>query len=113
MFRKQQKEQGEMPKELKAMIPFLDMLPKEMVEKQFKKIYASKTKCLNKPIIKAKEIMKLRSAQTKKIMYKEKPVYEWLTEMIGVEPTKETKEFVKWFQNEYYKISLKDLGIFK
>jgi len=112
MFRKEQKEQSDMPKELKAMIPFLSFLPKEQIENQFKKIWNKQTKCLDDPKD-LKKVKKLQSKQTKKILYKEKPVFDYLEQILSNNETSETKEFVKWYKTEYYKISLKDLGIFK
>jgi len=112
MFRKEQKEQGEIPKELKAMIPFLNLLPKEDIKKQFKKIWNKKTKCFADPIKNKKEIKKLQTKQTQKIFYKDITVYSWLRIIMAGETNKETKQFIKWYKEEYYKISLKDLGIF-
>jgi len=112
MFRKEQKEQGEIPNELKAMIPFLNLLPKDDMEKQFKKIWAKKTKCFEDPKKNIKEIKKLQTKQTQKIFYKDITVYSWLGKIMAGDETKETKQFIKWYKTEYYKISLKDLGIF-
>jgi len=113
MFRKEQKEINGLPPEMQKIAPFLGLLPKSTVENQFKKIWKKKTKCLDDPEKHAKKIKQLQTPQTKKIEYKEKPVYEWLGLVKSGLKTKETKTFITWYKTEYYKISLKDLGIFK
>ena len=111
MFRLKQKETNEsLPKDMKQMIPLLRMLPPKVMEKQFLIIWKKKTKCLDNPEKNKKKISKLQSKQTKKIKYENKPVYDWLQEIID---GKTNKKFIKWYKTEYYKISLKDLGIFK
>jgi hypothetical protein len=110
MNRIQQKEQNDIPKELRAMVPFLKLLPEKEMEKQFLKIWKKKTKCLDNPKENIKEIKKLQTNQTKKIFYKELTVYTWLDKVMQGQ---ESKQFVKWFKTQYYKISLKSLGIFK
>jgi len=113
MFRKQQKEQNGLPKEMQKLAPLLGLLPKETMEKQFKKVWKKKTNCLDGEKKDIKKIKTLQTPQTKKLFYKEMTVYSWLDKIMQEQPTKETKAFIKWYKNEYYKISLKDLGIFK
>jgi len=114
MFRKQQKEQSDgIPKEIQKLAPLLGMLPKPVIEKQFKKVWAKKTKCLDEPEKNIKEIQKLQTQQTKKLKYHDKPVYYWLEEIMTGTITNQTKKFIEWYKTEYYKISLKDLGIFQ
>jgi len=110
MNRKQQKEENEIPKEILKLKPLLGLLPKETIELQFKKIWKKKTKCLNHPEKNPKKIKQLQSAQTKKITYQGIPVYNWLEDVLN---GKTDKKFIKWYKEEYYKISLKSLGIFK
>ena len=110
MNRKQQKELASVPKEVQQLAPLLGMLPKAVMEKQFKKVWKKKTKCLDDPEKHAKKIKQLQTPQTKKIEYRSVPVYNWLEDMLN---GKTDKKFVKWYKEEYYKISLKDLGIFK
>lgn len=111
MFRSKQKEQAGLPKEMQKLVPLLSMIPKAQMEKQFKRVWKKKTKCLDNPR-NLKQIKKLQTAQTKKLFYKEITVYTWLEKIIQGEKTKETINFIKWYKTEYYKISLKDLGIF-
>lgn len=112
MFRKQQKEQAGLPKEMQKLAPLLGMIPKSQMESQFKRVWKKKTKVLDDPEKNIKKIKKLQTAQTKKLFYKEITVYTWLDRIIQGEKTKETINFIKWYKEEYYKISLKDLGIF-
>lgn len=113
MFRKEQKKLGGLPKELQKVAPLLGLVPLPVIEKQFKKVWKKKTKCLDDPEKNKKKIQKLQTEQTKKIKYKEKTVHDWLEEIKTGQTNKETKTFIQWYKTEYYKISLKDLGIFK
>lgn len=113
MNRKEQQTISEMPKELKKLIPFLKLVPNSTVKNEFKKIWNKKTKCLDDPTKNQEQIKKLQTNQTKKIKYKEKTVYDWLAQTALGSTSNQTKNFIKWYKTEYYKISLKDLGIFK
>lgn len=110
MFRKEQKETAGLPPEMKKLVPLLGLLPKPIIEAQFKKIWKKKTRCLDNPTKNLKKIKALQSTQTKKIFYKDRTVYSCLQDIIE---GKTNEEFIKWYKEEYYKISLKDLGIFK
>ena len=112
MFRKDQKEQNGLPKEMQKLAPLLGMIPKSQIESQFKRVWKKKTKVFDDPKKNIKPIKKLQTAQTKKLFYKEITVYTWLQKIIQGQETKETIKFINWYKTEYYKISLKDLGIF-
>ena len=113
MNKKQQKEQAGLPKEIQKLAPLIGLLPKATIEKQFKKVWKKKTKILDNPEKNIKKIKKLQTEQTKKLFYKEITVYTGLGKIIDGLKTTEINEFIKWYKTEYYKISLKDLGIFK
>ena len=113
MNRKQQKETNELPKELKNLKPLLGFLSQSTIQKQFTKVWKKKTKCLDSPEKNTKKIKKLQTQQAYKLFYKEITVYTWLGKIIAGEQSKEINDFIKWYKTEYYKISLKDLGIFK
>lgn len=98
--------------ELQKITPLLELLPKKVVIKMFHKKWGSMTKCLDNPEKNKDKIQELQTAQTKKIEYKGKKVYEWLEEIIYGQTNNQSKTFIKWYKTEYYKISLKDLGIF-
>ena len=112
MFRKKQKEQAGLPKEMQKLAPLLGMIPKSLMEKQFKKVWKKKTKCLDAPM-NIKQIKQLQTQQTKKLFYKEITVHTWLENIKNGVTNNQSKNFIKWYKTEYYKISLKDLGIFK
>ena len=111
--RKEQKEQAGLPKEMQKLAPLLGLLPKATMEKQFKKAWKKKTKVLDNSEKNKKKIQKLQTQQANKLFYKEITVYTWLGKIIADEQSKEINDFIKWYKTEYYKISLKDLGIFK
>jgi len=113
MFRKEQKEQVSLPPEMRKLVPLLGLVPKTVMERQFKQIWKKKTKCLDNPEKNLKKIKALQSAQTKKIKYKGVTVHDCLEEVMTGKQTKAILVFIKWYKTEYYKISLKDLGIFK
>ena len=101
-------------KQINQIALLLGLLPKSLMEKQFKKVWAKKTKCLDEPKKNIKEIEALQTEQTKKIMYEQKPVYNWLEELkYNTLQTNKHKKFIEYYKTEYYKISLQDLGIFK
>jgi len=112
MFRKDQKEQNGLPKEMQKLAPLLGMIPKSQIESQFKRVWKKKTKVFDDPKKNIKPIKKLQTAQTKKFKHKNKFVFDWLEEIINGQMTQEHKIFIKWYKTEYYKLSLKDLGIF-
>jgi len=49
MFRKDQKEQNGLPKEMQKLAPLLGMIPKSQIESQFKRVWKKKTKVFDDP----------------------------------------------------------------
>jgi len=84
----------------------MKFLPEKLIIKQVQKEWRAKTKGLTKLPKNTKKINSLKTDGTKKIKYQEKTCFKWLCE-IEKEPnyTKKQLEFIKWFQEEYYKKS--------
>lgn len=97
-------------KNLDTLLNIMKALPQTGVQTALKKEWKKRTKFLNTLPKNKNNIKTLQNPQTKIITFKKKKVYDWLEDLKNSSTLdKDQKEFINWYQTEYYKISLEQL----